>query len=658
MIDIIRLLPDAVANQIAAGEVIQRPASVVKELVENSVDAGATEIEIIIRDAGRTSIQVIDNGCGMTETDARMAFERHATSKITKADDLFSLHTMGFRGEALPSICAVSHVELRTGTEPQSIGTRLLISGSKVDLQQPCMCAKGTSIKVSDIFYNIPARRKFLKSDSVELANIMREFERLALVNHDLRMIIDTGTKRIDLRPDTFRKRIADIWRNNLNQQLIPVEVDTSLMRVSGYISRPEFARRRNPLQYLIVNGRNMRHPFFHRAIVSCYEHLIAPDTQPCYFLRFEVDPGSIDVNIHPTKNDIKFEHEQELRPILVAAVRSALGRYAAVPSIDFNSDVIPATGLPVGTAPCPTLDVQSDYNPFDMHESLSALPDMPSAPAGMGTAPTVSKGMSRGGLHGAAGMGRDWEKLYRDYMSAGSSAPASAGSAGVAMPDVPDSNNDSVLDIAGASAESQGGICLQVDGKYIVTSTRRGLMLIDQHRAHVKILYEKYMSRASSSGAQNVAQRVMFPDIVTLDPAHQAALEAVGDELCALGFILDYVDDNRWQITAVPSVHGAASGGCPSGSDARETVLRVLDSVCDDSASYGADASEAENMLSRVALLMARSGAIRRGRRLTAAEMEHLVGELFALPDPMYAPNGLKIAHLLSPQALADLLA
>ena len=307
MSDVIRLLPDSVANQIAAGEVIQRPASVIKELVENAVDAGATDIRIYLKDAGRTLIQVVDNGCGMSTVDARMAFERHATSKITRADDLFRLHTMGFRGEALPSICAISQVEVKTRTEDSEMGTQLVINGSKVESQTPCICDKGTSISVRNIFFNVPARRKFLKSDNVELSNVMREFERLALVNNNIRLSIDTGNRKLDLRSASLHQRIHDIWKNNLKMELLPVEVDTQLVKIHGYVSRPEYARRRNALQFLIVNGRNMRHPYFHKAIMSCFEGLISSDTQPCYFLKFEVDPSTIDVNIHPTKNEIKF---------------------------------------------------------------------------------------------------------------------------------------------------------------------------------------------------------------------------------------------------------------------------------------------------------------------------------------------------------------
>lgn len=371
MSDIIRLLPDSVANQIAAGEVIQRPASVIKELVENAVDAGATDIRIFIRDAGRTLIQVVDNGKGMTETDARMAFERHATSKIAQADDLFTLHTMGFRGEALPSICAIAQIELKTRTADDQIGTRLVINASKVEMQEPSLCEPGSNIMVKNLFFNVPARRKFLKSDSVETANIMREFERLALVNNNIRLSIDRDGKTLDLRPGSFKQRIADIWKNNINLQLLPVEVDTSLVKISGFVSRPENARRRNALQYLIVNGRNMRHPYFHRAIISCYESLIPSDSQPCYFIKFDVDPQTIDVNIHPTKNEIKFENEQQIWPILVAAVRASLGKFAAVPSIDFTDEALPLEPLRSGETPsAPQIDLPGGYNPFERYST------------------------------------------------------------------------------------------------------------------------------------------------------------------------------------------------------------------------------------------------------------------------------------------------
>ncbi len=654
MPDIIRLLPDSVANQIAAGEVIQRPASVVKELVENAVDAGATDIRIFIRDAGRTLIQVVDNGKGMSEMDARMAFERHATSKISAASDLFTLRTMGFRGEALPSICAISEVELRTRTADAQIGTRLVINGSRVETQEACVCEPGSCFMVKNLFFNVPARRKFLKSENVELSNIMREFERLALVNCGIRMQIDTGSRVIDLRPGSFKQRIGDIWKNNLNMQLIPVDVETSLIRIHGFVSRPEYARRRNPLQYFIVNGRNMRHPYFHKAVMSCYESLIAADTQPCYFMRFEVDPDTIDVNIHPTKSEIKFEHEQQIWPIIQAAVKAALGKFSAVPSIDFNTEILPVEAMPENGGPAaPAMDIPADYNPFVVEPLYPPLGGDGASGSRFTGGLSPERGFSGGGSAGSGRGGNgggwrrperigDWQSLYDDFMNndrrqhpfaihnSGESAGADSGSreATGAGEGAPRETSDRIPGMEGAGLAP---VCMQVGLRYIVTSSEGGLLVIDQHRAHVRVLYEQYVKAAKETA--QVSQRVMFPETVELDPAHQAALEAVEGELARLGFILEYEEETRWKIAGTPMML--------KGADPKETVVRILDSVCEDSVNYGKEASTADTLLERVALLMARAAAITAGRRLTSEEMEQLVGNLFSLPDPAYTPSG-----------------
>ena len=610
MSDIIRLLPDSVANQIAAGEVIQRPASVIKELVENSVDAGATDIHIVVRDAGRTLIQVIDNGKGMSPTDARMAFERHATSKIREASDLFSLHTMGFRGEALPSICAISQVELRTKPEGDQIGTRLLINATKVETQESVVCDRGTNIMVKNLFFNVPARRKFLKSDNVELSNVMREFERLALVNNGIRMRLDTGTRNIDLKPGTFRQRIEDIWKNALDLHLIPIEVDTSLVKISGYISRPEYARRRNPLQYLIVNGRNMRHPYFHKAVTGCYDSLIAPETQPCYFLKFEVDPDSIDVNIHPTKNEIKFEYEQEIWPILQAAVKAALGKFGAVPSIDFTLDVLPVKPLGKGEQPtAPSIDVPDNYNPFE------------------GSAYTRQ---NFGGNKGSAGNRVDsgWQNLYSEFLK---------GARGFAKQEEEKSQAESVFPELDKDLQP-GNICLQFGGRYIVTTLNDGIALIDQRRAHIKILFEEYYGYLS--GGNHSSQGLMFPDSIELDHNQQNMVEEILPELNRVGFRIEYDSDNRWNITGVPAY--------VKNLDVRDIVMQMLESVDDSATNYGNESKEGNKLFQRLALNMARSGAIHYGRKLTPEEMEHLVSRLFMLNDPSYTPNGNKVFHLI----------
>lgn len=636
MSDIIKLLPDSVANQIAAGEVIQRPASVVKELVENAVDAGATEIKLVIRDAGKTMIQVSDNGTGMSAMDARMAFERHATSKIRKAEDLFNLRSMGFRGEALPSICAISEVEVKTRTADNPLGTRLVIEGSRVQSQEPCACDAGTVMTVKKLFYNTPARRKFLKSDSVELSNIMREFERLALVNHKLRMSIDTEKRTIDLRPGTLRQRIEEIWKKTLNnEQLLPVEMDTPIVKIEGYISRPEFARRRNPLQYMIVNGRNMRHPYFHKAVMSCYETLIAAGTQPCYFLVFTVDPESIDVNIHPTKNEVKFENEQEIWPLLVSAIRTSLGKFSAVPSIDFNSDAMPFTPVVEGdNVPPPSMNFRSDYNPFERGASGSDRGGF-SANAGGASGYNPAGHNPVGGNYRPTKVDRDWQSLYDGFKQERREEHESAS----------ERKSDAAM-FSEQNSEAIAPMCLQFERKYIVTTSREGLIVIDQHRAHVKILYEEYLGRVARM--EVVSQSMMFPEAVSLDASQQAALAEIEEDLRRMGFNLEYESDTDWRITSVPALL--------TPHDVKDTVLRILDSVTEDSANYGKDGRGSFSLQQNVALIMARSGAIRGGVRLSNAEMENLVGRLFSLPEPSLTPNGNPVFTVLTEQSLAKI--
>lgn len=636
MSDIIRQLPDSVANQIAAGEVIQRPASVVKELVENSVDAGATEIQIVIKDAGRTLIQVIDNGKGMSPTDARLAFERHATSKITRADDLFSLHTMGFRGEALPSICAISSVELRTMARDADLGTCIIVTASKKESQQPAVCTPGCNIMVRNLFFNVPARRKFLRSDSVELANIMREFERLALVNFPIRMSIDTGSRQISLRAGSFKQRIADIWKNNLNMQLLPLDVDTSVVKINGFISRPEYARRRNALQFLIVNGRNMSHPYFRKAIESAYEGMIAADTKPCFFIRFEVDPATIDVNIHPTKHEIKFENEQTIWPILQAAVKGALGRFSAGPSIDFSTDALPLDpARPGDFVPAPDQGVDNGYNPFrrsahynpfDEAPSQRASSQHPFAPSGAGlrttrhyTSPRIDAG---------------WDRLYSDFMNA-APEPSAQPADTTATPPTP-------------SVQP----CIQCAGKYIVTTTGEGLMIVDRHRAHVKILYERYLKAARAGREKPATQRVMFAEPLLLDAAQETVLESILPEVRSLGFVLSKQAPGQWEIEGVPAL--------PADRPAADIITGIIASASDDTADYGTDATpeaDPDAMLKRVALAAARSAAITSGQPLTPAEAEHLLSELLSLSDPMFTPSGNPVLRNLTHAELARLL-
>lgn len=651
MSDIIRLLPDSVANQIAAGEVIQRPASVIKELVENAVDAGATDIRIFIRDAGRTLIQVVDNGKGMTETDARMAFERHATSKIAQADDLFTLHTMGFRGEALPSICAIAQIELKTRTADDQIGTRLVINASKVEMQEPSLCEPGSNIMVKNLFFNVPARRKFLKSDSVETANIMREFERLALVNNNIRLSIDRDGKTLDLRPGSFKQRIADIWKNNINLQLLPVEVDTSLVKISGFVSRPENARRRNALQYLIVNGRNMRHPYFHRAIISCYESLIPADSQPCYFIKFDVDPQTIDVNIHPTKNEIKFENEQPIWQILSAAVRESLGRFNAAPAIDF--DVEDAPEIPAfvpDTSATHEVELDDSYNPFAQGSGgarrvskMSAIADdqepySPFAPSG-DTADSPSfrtadpSAPRQPQTRRRSSNFQDWEKLYDDFIKKRDDGYASMVESKVNLPEA-----ESELEMESGEVTSA---TLQLKNSYILTPSRDGLMVIDQHRAHKRILYETYLTKAREHTF--VCQNTMFPETVELSAAQNAVLAGITPELENLGFSISPLGDNTWSIMGIPSILKDANP--------RDTLLGMIENITDS----GEDL--ATGLQERLAMSMARSSAIKRGQALSAAEMDKLISDLFRLTSPGLTPEGNTVFTIIKLDDISKLL-
>jgi len=609
MSDVIKLLPDSVANQIAAGEVIQRPASVIKELVENAVDAGADEIKIILKDAGRTLIQVVDNGSGMSATDARLAFERHSTSKITQAADLFALHTMGFRGEALASIAAVAQVELRTMRRGDSIGARLLISGSKVEEQEPDVCPEGTSMAVKNLFFNVPARRKFLKKDSVELSNIMHEFERLALVNTGVEFSVShNGVLLHRLMRGNLKQRIVALFGKSLDSQLIPIATDTEIVKINGFIGRPEHARRRGALQFMFVNGRNMRHPYFHKAVAQCYEQLIAPEEQPNYFIDFSVNPDTIDVNIHPTKNEIKFEHEQPIWQLLTAAIKEALGKFNAVPSIDF--DTADAPDIPVfdpksTSVKQPPISADRFYNPFRQPM-------------------------------------QDWEKLYEDFRRekeiALTTPPSPAESR---LNAEPPSDAESEADLGFIVRDEEMPV-LEIGGRYIFTPADRGVRIIDRHRAHVAVLYARYMAMAD--GGASATQRLIFPEELVLEPSQQPVLEELAPEMERLGFDLSPLGGGSWAINGIPASVDKLN---PT-----ELVKSIINEAMEQTA---VDAGE--SLRERTALAMARSSAIRQGQSLTDMEMRALVNDLFALDMPGFTPDGLATFTRMDASDIAKLL-
>ena len=615
MNDIIKLLPDSVANQIAAGEVIQRPASVVKELVENAVDAGASEITVIIKDAGRSLIQVVDNGCGMSATDARLAFERHSTSKIRQADDLFELHTMGFRGEALASICAVSQVVLKTMRPSDSIGTRLIISGSKVESQTPEACTPGSNMMVKNLFFNVPARRKFLKKDAVEMSNIIHEFERLALVNPSLELtLIHNDLTLHRLPPTNLRQRIIDLFGKQLNDKLIPVETDTDMVRINGFIVRPEHCRKRNSLQYLFVNGRNMLHPYFRKAILQCYEGLIPADEQPSYFLNFTVDPQTIDVNIHPTKNEIKFEQEQSIRQILYAVVKETIGRFSAAPEIDFtnlNDELRPEIPAP-GSVASPSRPVSSSpsgYNPF---RSSSAT---------------------------------NWDELYRNFTSARNEALSSelAGESSL-LNSLPENEPDISESLPLTSNQTEA--IIPIGTRFAALPDSRGLRIIDLRRAHQTILYDRFLTALTSNQGPLPAQRLIFPGRVALGTAYEPIIQELEPQLAEIGFDIAPLGGGEWSINAVPAIVDAANP--------EELIKAIIDEAATD---VEAADSPIRPIVRRIAAGMARAAAVKADRKLSAAEISHIVAQLAALSAPGFNPAGKPTFTVINEDEIAKML-
>lgn len=623
MSDIIRLLPDSVANQIAAGEVIQRPASVIKELVENAIDAGAGHIDVSVTDAGKTCIQVIDNGKGMSETDARLAFERHATSKIREASDLFALRTMGFRGEALASIAAVSEVELRTKQHGEELGTSIFIAGSKVEKQEPVACPEGSNFIVRNLFFNVPARRKFLKSNQTELSNIISEFERITLVNPEVSFTFHhNGTEILNLPAIQLRQRIMGVFGKKLNQDLLSLDIDTTMVKIHGFIGKPETARKKGARQFFFVNGRYMRHPYFHKAVADSYEHLIPTGEQVSYFIYFDVDPANIDVNIHPTKTEIKFENEQAIWQILSAAVKETLGRFNAVPSIDFDTEGmpdIPAIDMASsfgGGAPVTSYD--PTYNPFN--QSSSIVP--PSSYSSTGKKKT------------------EWEPFYQglerherqsdDTISAFPDDMVFSGkyheTEDTAEPTIYDEHPDAVITEKAAQH-------YQYKGTYILTSVKSGLMIIDQHRAHVRILYDKYMDQIQKH--VGLSQRMLFPDMIHFSPSEVPVLEEIMDDLTSLGFELSPLGGGTYSINGVPADI--------EGLNPEQLITNIVHSAIEKGCKVK------EEVQSMIALSMARASAIVAGQVLSNDEMNALVDGLFSAPSPNYTPDGKIVLALMN---------
>ena len=605
MPDIIQLLPDSVANQIAAGEVIQRPASVIKELVENAIDAGASKIQVNLKDAGRTLIQVIDNGCGMSETDARMAFERHATSKIRTANDLFAIRTMGFRGEALASIAAIAEVELRTKPHDEELGTFIHISGSNVISQEPASCQPGTNFQVKNLFFNVPARRKFLKGNSTELKHTINEFQRVALANPDVALsLIHNQSVIYDLPASNRRLRIVNLFGKNINQNLIPIDTETSIIKIKGFIGQPKHARKTLGEQFFFVNQRYMKHPFFHRAVMQAYEKILPPETFPSYFIYFEIAPDQIDINIHPTKTEIKFENESAVWQIINAALRESLGKFNMVPSIDFDqagSVEIPLPKKDFSEINAPEIRINPAYNPFENEKPSRDFPSY---------TPLQKRNTE------------NWEKLYSGLEKENTHERLA----------FPEPQAEPIQTQIQGPETFSGKNFIQFKNRYILTPVKSGLMVIDQKRAHERILYEQFLQVLKSN--EVASQQQLFPHTFELNASDAALLVSILDDLKALGFDVREFGNNSFIINGTP---GLLNTNSPQ---------EVIESLLEEYKQSVPDVKEKAR--EKVAVSLAKASAINYGQTLQPDEINELIDNLFACQTPNYSPTGKKILSIL----------
>ena len=590
----VKVLSQQVASQIAAGEVVNRPASVVKELVENAVDAGADSIKVILTDAGRTMIQVTDNGCGMEAQDARTAFERHATSKIRESDDLYTLTTFGFRGEALPSIAAVAEVQLRTRTALSDTGTEIIIKASEIEHDEPCVCPVGSTFTVRNLFYNVPARRKFLKSNQTEFGHIVNEIERVALAHPEVAIELTHQNEQVlSLPVSAVKQRIVNLFGRKINEALLPVDVETSVVKVSGFCSNLDSVKGKGAKQFFFVNGRYMRHPYFHKAVLSAYEGLVPEGDQPSYFLFLEVPADTIDVNIHPTKTEIKFQDEQVIWKIIMAAVKETVGRFEEMPTIDFNTADMPDIPIYDPSRPVvqPKVEINTSFNPF----------------AG-----------GRSDCHVNRSNTDNWSKLYGDVIER--------------------KVNESPIDFRPApqplvQPEEQPLHPYQFADRYILVPSDEGLMIIDQHRAHIRVLYDRFMADAQAHNAPS--QGLLFPEMFQLSAADAAIFSELKPRFAELGF--DLSDMGRGAV---------AVQGVPSGLEGQDYERLITDMIADLRIN---PTQEQSRQLESMALAMARKAAIPSGRHLTEDEMQELVRFLKSSPMPSRTPDA-KTTYVVKP--------
>ncbi|MCO6475022.1 MAG: DNA mismatch repair endonuclease MutL [Phaeodactylibacter sp.] len=624
MADIIQLLPDAIANQIAAGEVIQRPASVVKELMENSIDAGSTSIKLVVKDAGRTLIQVIDNGCGMSETDARMSFERHATSKIREASDLFAIRTMGFRGEALASVAAIAHVEMRTRRQSEELGTLLQIEGSAVKSQEPCQCSSGTTISVKNLFFNVPARRNFLKSNSVEMRYVMDEFQRIAIANPDIFFSLHhNGSEVFHLPAGNLRQRLVGIFGASSNKKLVPVSEETDILKLSGFVGKPEFAKKTRGEQYFYVNNRFIKSSYLNHAVTSAYENLLPADTYPLYVIFIETDPARIDINVHPTKQEIKFEDERLVYNYLKVAVRHALGQYSIMPTLDFDIDT--NFGRPAQAKPRPHRD--------ETVRSASSNTGSPSA------GPTHSNRTEEDSARRASNL-QNWQELYEgldefdkpEKPEAPAPTPLTLESNWHKEPPLSEETGMK------SAEKQQQKEPYQVHNTYIVSQIKSGILLIDQQSAHERILYEQFLEVLKQQKASS--QKQLFPRTLTLSPNDATLLKEILEQVNLLGFDIQEFGVNTFVINGLPSEMAG-----------KKDEIEVIESLLEQ---YKGDLDMKLDTQETIARAMARSAAIKRGQALSPAEMQALIDQLFACEAPFKSPSGRSCFITLELDSLA----
>lgn len=610
MPDIIRLLSDSVANQIAAGEVIQRPASAVKELLENAIDSGATEIKLIIKEAGKLLVQVIDNGCGMSETDARMSFDRHATSKIREANDLFAIRTLGFRGEALASIAAIAQVELKSRRYNDDIGTEILIEGSEIKSQQSCQCSEGTSFAVKNLFFNVPARRHFLKSDKVETGHILDEFHRVALPNPDVIFTLHNNNNEVyHLEKNSLKQRIMALFGAALNQKLLPLELKTELVTISGFIGKPDAARKTRGEQFFFVNNRFIKHAYLNHSVVAAYEEMIQANSFPSYFIFLETDPKNIDINIHPTKTEIKFQDERYIYTVMRTAIKQALGKFSITPSIDFEiegsfNNIPPLSSERVIQAP--QIKINPDYNPFETNKISGSK----------GGFPTKNKSNLE-----------NWDKLYPRHADNQMefTLPESQ-----QMKTIPDDEQET------PEVSSNRNI-FQYQGRYILSMIKSGILILDQQAAHERILYEKLMMRQSKSASST--QQHLFPVTLELSAADAEIFQELLEDINSLGFDISSLGKNTFVVNGVPTEVASYN--------VNELMEELVENFKNSPAEIKLDKANA------IALSMAKNTAVKHGKALQPEEMNHIIDELFACSVPQTSPSGKPTLTILSTEEI-----